>query len=111
VSILSILLGWTLPRYEQLFADMKLSPPAMTALVLWIGRQFRSYGWVLIWLIPLSPASLMFWKASKITSQDELQRFGKRLSMAVYVLVVGGFVLAVMALLVPMVQTFDTLTK
>lgn len=67
-ALLSILFGLIVPRFEMVFKDFGTKLPFITILVLDVSRQFRTWGWIPVWLVPfvigfISPLMLPFKRA------------------------------------------------
>jgi len=63
VSVLSIavMLGFVVPQFEALFADMGDALPGMTRVVITLGNGLKAYGWLLLLLATAVGYGLRSW--------------------------------------------------
>ena len=52
----SLILLFVIPHYKVIFLDFKVALPALTTAFLDVSAWFKSWGWIVIWSLPLLAA-------------------------------------------------------
>lgn len=109
VAIVATVLAYgVLPKFEQVFADFKVTLPALTLLMIRAARWLRFGGIAVFWVMPLAAPFVL----SRIVTVDEAGRPSRRamamirlatLILLILVALIGGY--AIFAPLAALIQS------
>lgn len=65
IAVVLVLVGWVIPKFEPMFAEMGVSLPLPTRIVLGVSRLFHNYWWILLGSVVLSVVGWIFAGSTK----------------------------------------------